>query len=182
MDFIEKLENILEPIDAKVKSMPHLRLAAVLIPILKNEKRILFTQRTQTVKHHKGQISFPGGRFDKSDGAIMNTALRETKEEVGIGKEDITLIGRLNPMTTTSRYYVIPFVGLLEDNVQVSINTLEVEHCFFASIEELMDPENYLKGNFDGWNLPYYRYRGYKIWGITGQILTDLIVRLRNQN
>jgi len=179
MDFITKLENVLEPIEVSVKSKPHLRLAAVLIPVLRNEKKILFTQRTQTVKHHKGQISFPGGRYDKSDGNVINTALRETKEEVGVSQDDITLIGRLNPMTTISRYYVIPFVGLLEDDIQVSINTLEVEHCFFASIEELMDPENYLKGNFDGWNLPYYRYRGYKIWGITGQILTDLFNRLR---
>jgi 8-oxo-dGTP pyrophosphatase MutT (NUDIX family) len=184
MDFIymKQLQEILEPLSSNVDANPNLRLAAVLVPIFKEENKILFTLRTQIVSHHKGQVSFPGGSFDKSDSNILETAYRETKEEVGISKDNITMVGRLTPMSTISNYYVIPFVGLVEKGTQVRANNLEVEHYFFAPISDLMNPENILMGDFDGMRLPYYSYSNYKIWGITGMILSDLIDRMKKHS
>lgn len=176
---MEQLQEILNPMSSHVDAKPNFKLAAVLVPIFKEENKILFTLRTQIVSHHKGQVSFPGGSFDENDGNIIETAYRETKEEVGINKENITMVGRLNPMSTISNYYVIPFVGLVEKGTQIRANNLEVEHYFFAPISDLMNPENILMGDFDGMRLPYYSYSNYKIWGVTGMILADLLDRLK---
>ncbi len=176
---MEQLREILEPLSSHVNVNPGFKLAAVLVPIFKEEDKILFTMRTQIVSHHKGQISFPGGRFEENDSNILETVYRETKEEVGITKENITMVGRLNPMSTISNYYVIPFVGLVEKDTPIRANNLEVEHYFFAPISDLMDPENILMGDFDGMRLPYYSYSNYKIWGVTGMILSDLLNRLK---
>ncbi len=179
---MEQLQEILEPLSLHVETKPNFNLAAVLVPIFKDDNKILFTLRTQIVSHHKGQVSFPGGRFDENDGNILETAYRETKEEVGISKENIKMIGRLNPMSTISNYYVIPFVGLVEKDTQVRANNLEVEHYFFAPISDLMNPENIQMGEFDGMRLPYYSYSNYKIWGVTGMILSDLLNRLKKHS
>ena len=180
MDILAKIRTVLEPIDSPIESYPSYRLAAVLIPIFEKELSILFTLRTQNVKHHKGQVSFPGGRYDDDDKNIIETALRETQEEVGIERNEIKLLGRLNSTVTISNYHVVPIVGLIRKIIPIRTNTLEVEHCFFAPLEELLKPENYLKGNFDGFFLPYYKFSNFKIWGITGRILTDLINRIRS--
>jgi 8-oxo-dGTP pyrophosphatase MutT (NUDIX family) len=180
MHFIEKLTDILDPLDVELPPFKDLNLAAILIPIFRESKRILLTLRTQIVRHHQGQVSFPGGRFDEEDNDLKTTALRETFEEVGIEKSKITLLGTLNPSITISNYYVLPFVGLVEEDVKLKINNLEVEHCFLAPINELMKPENSLIGDFEGLKLPYYKYKNYRIWGVTGGILTDLFRRLQS--
>ncbi|NPD88972.1 MAG: CoA pyrophosphatase [Asgard group archaeon] len=180
MNILEKIRNTVDPLDAPIEPIKNLKLAAVLIPIFSESERILFTLRTQIVRHHQGQISFPGGRFDEEDMNLQTTALRETLEEVGISSDKINLIGSLNPSITISNYYVLPFVGLVEENSKIRINNLEVEHYFLAPITELIKPENNVMGDFEGLNLPYYRYKSYKIWGVTGGILTDLFRRLRS--
>lgn len=180
MHLIEKLRNIVEPLDASINPINDLKLAAILIPIFKESERVLLTLRTQIVRHHQGQVSFPGGRYDEEDKNLQITAIRETYEEVGITRDKITLLGTLSPSITTSNYFVLPFVGLIEEDAIIKINNLEVEHCFLAPIEELMKPENNVMGDFDGLQLPYYKYGNYKIWGVTGGILTDLFRRLRS--
>lgn len=180
MDVLSKLHDIVDPLDAPIEPVKGLKLAAVLIPIFSESERILFTLRTQIVSHHQGQISFPGGKFDEEDQNLKTTALRETFEEVGIKSENISLIGRLNPSITISNYYVMPFVGLVKENTQLRINNLEVEHCFLAPVSELMKSENNVMGDFDGLRLPYYKYKNFKIWGVTGGILTDLFRRIRS--
>lgn len=180
MDTHKKLRNIVDPLDAPIEPIKNLKLAAVLIPIFSESERILFTLRTQIVRHHQGQISFPGGRYEEEDMNLQTTALRETFEEVGISNDKITLVGRLNPSITISNYYVLPFVGLVEENTPIRINNLEVEHCFLAPITELMKPESNVMGDFEGLQLPYYSYKNYKIWGVTGGILTDLFRRLKS--
>ena len=179
MELLERLKTVLEPLDAPIVPSENFKPAAVLILISSESERILFTLRTQIVRHHQGQISFPGGKYDEEDKNLKNTALRETFEEVGISKDNIILIGRLNPSITISNYFVMPFVGIVEENTPLRINNLEVEHCFLAPISELMKEDNYLMGDFNGLQLPYYKYKNYKIWGVTGGILTDLFRRLK---
>jgi 8-oxo-dGTP pyrophosphatase MutT (NUDIX family) len=95
---------------------PSRRQAAVLLPLFKNatDYHLVFTKRTETLTHHKGQVSFPGGSFEPSDGDLLTTALRESYEEVGIRPEHVSILGRLDDLSTFSTSFTIsPFVGLI---------------------------------------------------------------------
>lgn len=182
MKSISSLQNVLETLDSPTTSKPNLRLAAVLIPLFPDSQKILFTKRNENLKQHQGQIAFPGGRFEVSDSSLVETALRETKEEVGIDRKYIEVIGRLNPLVTTSQHYVYPYVGLVEDKAEITINPDEVQEYFFADITHLLNQENCEKELFKGILLPYYQVDNYKIWGVTQQILTEFLNRVRLVN
>ena len=88
----------------------------MLLPLFKNatDYHLVFTKRTETVRHHKGQVSFPGGSFEPADGDLLTTALRESYEEVGIEPEHVSILGRLDDLATFSTSFTIsPFVGLI---------------------------------------------------------------------
>ncbi len=179
MDVLANLGKNLESIDLSLESPMNFRLAAVLVPIYVKDQKILFTKRTENLSHHQGQISFPGGRFDESDGNLVETALRETEEEVGIKRESIHVLGSLNPLLSTSMHYVYPLVAFIDEDVDLIINPKEVQETFFADIKQLLLPENNLSGMFNNQEYMYYNVGKYKIWGLTHLILTDLLTRLK---
>ena len=161
--------------DSKVKP------SAVLVPIFlkAGQYHLIFIQRTERVKEHKGQISFPGGSYKKADGILENTALREAEEEIGLAPYDVWVLGELDDKTTFSSNYVIsPFVGLIpypydfkpdkwetEELIEVPISTLLAKGCF---CEEMI----ILKGR----EIPSYFKLGNKvIWGATSQILEQFL-------
>lgn len=102
--------------------------AAVLLPIFykAGEAHILLTMRTDQVSHHKGQISFPGGKSEPNDQSLAETALRESWEEVGLRREDVRLIGQMKPMPTLTRFWVHPFVGLIPYPYAFEVNPGEI--------------------------------------------------------
>lgn len=180
MSRINNIEQILEPIDAPVKTDTELRLAAVLIPYFYEKDKILFTKRNENLKQHQGQIAFPGGRFDESDKNLVETCLRETEEEVGINSSKIRLLGRLNPIITNSKHLVYPYVGLVDNSATITINPSEVDLVFCVTLTHLIDQENYFSGNIDGIETNYYQVQDFKIWGVTERILTDLISKMKD--
>ncbi|OLS32735.1 MAG: putative Nudix hydrolase NudL [Candidatus Heimdallarchaeota archaeon AB_125] len=181
MNLLANLGELLEPIDSSIEAPMNFRLAAVLVPIFYEEEKILFTKRTENLSHHQGQISFPGGRYDESDGNLVETALRETQEEVGIDRKFIHILGSLNPLFATSLHYVYPLVAFVSEDVKLKLNPAEVEETFFAKIDQLMLPENHLSGLFSNQEYMYYSVGKYKIWGLTHLILTDLLKRLKRK-
>ncbi|NNG07593.1 MAG: CoA pyrophosphatase, partial [Desulfobacteraceae bacterium] len=101
--------------------------AAVLFPLFSanGEYGVLFTQRTQTVENHKGQISFPGGAVEAEDGSLEETALREAHEEVGLLSNDVEILGQLDDTTTVVSYFVVhPFVGVIPYPYDFRINSI----------------------------------------------------------
>ena len=172
----EKLISVNDPISEK----PHLRLAAVLIPVFINDNKILFTKRTENLKQHQGQIAFPGGRYDESDENLAETALRETQEEVGIEKQFIQLLGRLKPKISTSNHYVYPYVGSIQGTPPIQINPSEVKEYFFADLDLLLDSKTLETGFYKGETRKYYHIYNYKIWGLTQIILTDFLTLIRD--
>ncbi|MHA1685614.1 MAG: CoA pyrophosphatase [Candidatus Heimdallarchaeaceae archaeon] len=175
----KKLNEQLIDLDAPIKEAEDFRLAAVLVPIFIKKDALLLTKRTETLRQHKGEIAFPGGKYDKKDIQLINTCLRETNEEVGIKAEDINLIGRLNPVYATSGNLVYPFVGIINADVTIAPNPEEVAEVFFAPISKLLDPNRYKKGIIHSEIHNYYLINGFKIWGVTERIVSDLIERIR---
>ncbi|MEE8333088.1 MAG: CoA pyrophosphatase, partial [Alphaproteobacteria bacterium] len=111
--------------------------AAVLVPLVAHPDgmTVLLTQRTETLRAHAGQISFPGGRFAPGDVTPEDTALRETEEEIGVARQHVELIGRLTEHETGTGYRVVPVVGLLSPPVAVTVDPSEVDHAFEVPLD-----------------------------------------------
>ena len=157
--------------------------ASVLIPIFEDDGsfEILFTERTGRVKHHKGQISFPGGRVDDEDASFEATALRETYEEIGMAMEDVTLLGRVDDaMTVGSNYIVHPYVGIIPHPYAFNLNPGEVERLvrvpfevFFSEDAFYKRPSVHIEGHlYEGTN---WHYQGDIIWGATARMMENFI-------
>lgn len=154
--------------------------AAVLIPLVEREKQVmtLFTQRTSHLKHHAGQISFPGGHSDPEDRSAEDTALRETEEEVGLHRRHIRVIGRLDPYITRTGFSVIPVVGLVTPPFDIEPDPHEVEDVFEVPLAFLMDPANHQrhKREVNGTRRDFYAmpYHDRFIWGATAGMIKNL--------
>lgn len=118
--------------------------AGVLVPIMQREAEltVLLTQRSAELKHHAGQVSFPGGRMEEQDATIEATALRETEEEVGIEPQHVSVLGFLTTMPTITGYAVTPVVGMVSGDAVLRIDPTEVEYTFEVPLPYLMDSAN----------------------------------------
>jgi 8-oxo-dGTP pyrophosphatase MutT (NUDIX family) len=161
--------------------------SAVLIPIFKHDGQyyIVFIKRTNKVKVHKGQISFPGGMRDEGDKTLLDNALREAAEEIGLRQADARVLGELDDeITTTSNYIVTPFIALVPWPYQFTPSKIEVAKIISVPLTALLDKANrkpateILNGktieSFD------YYYQGTRIWGATARILNKLLAIIEN--
>lgn len=164
---------------AKIAST--LKPAGVLIPVRRHNTglSILLTRRSADLKHHAGQVSFPGGRMEEHDHDIEVTALRETHEEIGIAEGDISIIGYLETMPTVTGYAVTPVVGLVDGSVELVLDRTEVESAFEVPLSFLTDPENHtlVAREWQGlsFSMVEFHYDGERIWGATAQMLLRFI-------
>jgi len=183
---IKSIQQQLLPVDQPSQKRVDFRCAAVLVPLVKDEQdgewQVIFTRRAEHLKHHPGQISFPGGGFENNDRNLSHTAIRETSEEIGINPEHIHLIGRLPQQRTISQYNVTPFVGTIAPEHQISLDTNEVAEVFRAPLAFVTAPTNQQRvtENIQGKDFSFYviRYKQYNIWGATARILVNLTRRL----
>jgi 8-oxo-dGTP pyrophosphatase MutT (NUDIX family) len=166
--------------------MKSLRPAAVLAPVIKrgNDLTLLFTVRADTLRSHKGQISFPGGRRDEGDVSFAATAQREAQEEIGLPPEHVEVLGYLDDYPTMTRYLVTPVVGLVEHEPVITPAEAEVAAVFEAPVEVVLDPRNFQQKmlSSEGLNLPFFElnYGPHRIWGATAGILWNLANRVAN--
>jgi 8-oxo-dGTP pyrophosphatase MutT (NUDIX family) len=160
-----------------------LRCASVLIIFLhdKNDIKIILTKRNKNLKNHSGEISFPGGMQDNNE-TLLDTAFRETFEEIGINKEKIEIIGTIDDEISLSGHRVTPFVGIIDtDKVKINfnINKEEVEKLFLIPISHFYDKrfhwtEDWIRKATHK-KVFFYRYENDIIWGLTGRIISKLI-------
>jgi 8-oxo-dGTP pyrophosphatase MutT (NUDIX family) len=160
--------------------------AAVLVPIVDrpNDLTVLLTQRASHLKHHPGQISFPGGRIETHDAGPLEAALRETEEEVGLSREFVRLVGYLDPQLVLSGYWVTPVVAFVQPGFQLRLDESEVAATFEVPLAHILDPANHrLRERMIG-DVPIQVYdipfREYNIWGATAGILMSLYRTLRS--
>ncbi len=159
-----------------------LRISAVLVPVFlkKGQYHLLFIQRTERVKYHKGQISFPGGAYEKKDGLILNTALREADEEIGLVRRDVQILGELDDvLTATSNYIISPFVGLIPYPYDFRPDKWETEELLEIPIADLQDKTCFSEGvtEYNGVEVEtyFYQYGERSIWGATAKILKQFL-------
>ncbi len=154
--------------------------AAVLIPLLLKEDglSILLTQRTNHLRDHAGQISFPGGRMDPQDQSPNDTALRESEEEIGLDRNRVEIIGHLPQYLTVSGYSVTPVVGLVQAQAEYVLDEFEVADVFEVPLSFLLDPANHQvrlwqseQGGRRFYSMPY---ENRFIWGATAGMLRNL--------
>ncbi len=155
---------------------------AVLIPLYEKTREyyIIVTKRTEEVNNHKGQISFPGGRRHAEDKTLMDTALRESWEEIGLNPSDVEIIGELDDaLTATTKFIISPFVATIPYPYAFTANPREVEEIIEVPLAILLDKRNFsaeLK-LYEGELVPEYSYKygEWVIWGATARILKQFL-------
>lgn len=158
--------------------------AAVLVPIIERDGvlSILLTRRRADLSSHGGQISFPGGKVEDQDCAPLDTALRETEEEVGILRDFVEVLGYCDDYQTVTGYRIVPVVGLVRGDFELSANAREVAEIFEVPFDFFMDSDNLRKESliWQGKRRHYFAmpYGNYYIWGATAGILKNLHERL----
>lgn len=171
-------------IPASWPPMTNLRPAAVLVPLIdtKNGVSVILTKRASHLKHHPGQIAFPGGKSDKCDLDATDTALREANEEIGLARGNVDILGTMPFHETVTHFRITPIVGHICNPFAPTTQPDEVEEVFQVPLAHLAKPSNYvIEGRFWGGKKRLYYtipYGPYYIWGATARILRGLADRL----
>ncbi len=145
---------------------------------------IPFIQRPNYIGAHGGQISLPGGKYEPNDINLRTTALRETKEEIGVPKDQIEILGHLSPIyIPNSNFNVTPFVGFVNNKPKFIADPYEVQNIIEAPLAQLLSDKSIstFKKEINGHTIeaPYYNIKGHVIWGATAMIISELKVIIR---
>lgn len=159
--------------------------AAIFVPFAGDGEspRLVLTRRSRQVKHHKGEMAFPGGMREPGDESHAATAIRETVEELGVAEDAVTVWGELEPIMTTTGYALSAFIGKLRLEGELSLSAREVEELVTVPVDWLLNPSSMRdETRMEGDRLnsrPTYSYNGHIIWGATARVLTSVIDEIR---
>jgi len=180
-DFIEEIRKRLFQRERRVIEHPPLSHAAVLVPLFKKAEdcHLLFTKRSDQVKYHKGEISFPGGMVDEEDSELINTALREAHEEIGLKESDVQIIGVLDDIVTVTEFIVTPIVGLFPYPYPFKVSEVEIAELIEVPLSFLLRKDCFSEREIfrrDQREIVYaYQYGEHIIWGATARILKQFL-------
>ncbi len=180
---LERLSNTPRSTWKRARDFAHrdLSASAVLVPLSEHdgELYVLFTQRSHELRNHSGEVSFPGGRREPEDDSLVETALRETYEEIALEPSSVHVYGALTRMPTITGFQVTAFVGEYDHDADLVSNPDEIHLLFRAPLSALADPANHRVENreFRGETYPihFFDYEGHVIWGATGRMLWALL-------
>lgn len=176
---LAELDDLLLPGDAQFD-------AAVLVGLVPrpDATQVILTRRTDALRHHGGQVAFPGGRVEAFDADAVAAALRETDEEIGVPPVQVTPLGLLDPLLTLTGFRVIPVVAVIDPAHRIHADPGEVAEVFEVPLEFLLDPANLVGQRVDyrgrEREVLEYRYPAQRIWGVTASILMNLRQRLEH--
>jgi len=185
-DFVEEIRKILNARNRRIIENPPFARAAVLVPLFKKggDCHIIFTKRTDTVRYHKGEISFPGGVYDEGDLELKRTALREAFEEIGLKENDVQIIGVLDDIVTITQFIVTPFIGLLPYPYPFKLSSIEIAELIEVPMAALLDEDCFSEREIirgTGKEVVYaYQYENHIIWGATARILKQFLDLIPN--
>ena len=180
---LELLRSLLSSkIDPVLEHYGTNKLASILVVIYGADPIILMTEKPKHMKFHAGEISFPGGKFDPTDSDLLETALRETREEIGLRISKSQVIGQLEPVVTlNSGFTILPFVSIIDEVTPLSANS-EVEDIlhiplksFLKTMTDDSDPtHNRIQEMYT------FEYQNKIIWGASARILKQIVHRLNS--
>jgi 8-oxo-dGTP pyrophosphatase MutT (NUDIX family) len=177
-------QAVTHPDDIVTAAPPGLRPASVLLLCDPSTPGVplLFVLRSDGLRHHPGQIAFPGGGGEPSDADVVETALREAGEELGIQRDSVEVLGLLSPFSTVvSGRWLTPVVGMQRGPIEFRTDDFEIAEWFRIDIADLMvAPHSVREIERNGMRgrVHYYEASGRVVWGVTGAILHELLVRL----
>lgn len=183
-NFLAHVRSSLEKHKRITASEWEARPAAVLLPLFQHNDdwNLLYTRRTESVDSHRGQVSFPGGAIEGIDNGPIEAALRELEEEIGIGGDEVEILGCADNIWTISQFAVTPVVGRIPWPISLDLNEAEVARVFGVPLSWLVDAENLETELRDipelGLKVPVYYYKHYDgelIWGATAQITLNFL-------
>jgi 8-oxo-dGTP pyrophosphatase MutT (NUDIX family) len=180
-DIIEQMRTTLSSRQRRVIEHPPFSHAAVLVPLFQKDRdcHLLFTKRSEEVKYHKGEISFPGGVVDEGDSELIHTALREAREEIGLKESDVQIIGVLDDIVTITEFIITPIVGLFPYPYPFKISEVEIAELIEVPLSFLLKGDSFSEREiFRGGRkeIVYaYQYGKHIIWGATGRILKQFL-------
>lgn len=181
---IEELERRLKRYsrDVVVDGEQKREKAAVLLPVLTQpEPALVLTQRSSTLDSHAGEVAWPGGKQDPEDDSLLTTALREAWEEIALPPQSCNVVAELRPFISKFGLMVTPYVGLIEEPVELSANPDEIEAIFTLPLSWLKDDprtQTDVVSRFgETHHVPVYHYDGFRIWGLTAMILWEFMVK-----
>ena len=175
----QQIERILRHRKKKKITGENLKASAVLIPLFYNQGQyhILFTERSEEVDFHKGQVCFPGGTREPSDSSLLQTVLREIEEEISLKAKDVEILGEFDDnVTLTSNYVISPFVALIPHPYPLKADGREIREIFSVPLSFLMDEANFKQDSYA------YEYEGHIIWGATARILRQFMDLLKSES
>ncbi|WP_394131111.1 CoA pyrophosphatase [Shewanella maritima] len=170
-------ENIPSPILTQQS-----KAAAVLVPVIEKPAglSLILTQRPEHLRHHPGQISFPGGKVEQGDISLVDTALREASEEIGLLRNNVDVLGSFPSHRTFTGFEVTPVIGLVKAPFQLALDPGEVADCFTVPLSFFTDKNNRHQVLFNrkgqAFNVHVMPYQDKFIWGVTAAII-DLLCR-----
>lgn len=175
-----KLKQILAQREKRRIADPKRVSAAVLVPIYEKDGQyyILFIKRTEWVEKHKGEISFPGGTYEAQDKTLLDTALRESAEEINLKPDDVEILGELDDVVSVQTNYLInPFLAFIPHPYKFKVDGKETEEIIEAPVQELMDIGSSLEEVRGSKTVTAYQYnyQGRVIWGATARILNQFL-------
>jgi 8-oxo-dGTP pyrophosphatase MutT (NUDIX family) len=180
-EFINEIRHVLSARERRAIEHPPFSHAAVLVPLFKKggDCYLLFTKRSDQVKYHKGEISFPGGVVNEEDSELISTALREAFEEIGLKESDVQIIGLLDDIITATEFIVTPIVGLFPYPYPFKVSEVEIAELIEVPLAFLLDEECFSEREIfrGGQNeIVYaYQYEKHIIWGATARILKQFL-------
>lgn len=154
--------------------------AAVLVALVERQDtlHVILTERALHLRHHPGQVSFPGGKYEHTDKNLQQTAIRETQEEIGVEAHLVQIIGQLPRLNTVSGFEVYPFIAFVDNKLELKIDAQEVKSVFEVPLSFILNTKNYYKQHLVANKKHHFTYclayNDHLIWGATAQILKNL--------
>lgn len=160
---------------------PGLVRSAVLVPILHGPEglSILYTKRSESLSHHKGQISFPGGKWSPEDPTLLDTALREAEEEVGLNPRDVEILGELDEVWTPTGFTIRPYAALVPGPYPFRVNPAEIDRLIVVPWKRIPEAEGFgcevRMVNGEALEVCHFHVDNDLIWGATARITRNLM-------
>jgi 8-oxo-dGTP pyrophosphatase MutT (NUDIX family) len=180
LDVVNLKQILTNSLMSEVQDNSKSKLAAVMIIIFGNEPMLLMTERSATMNHHAGEISFPGGTWEKEDGDLLGTAIRETREELGVEISRSMVIGKLQPVTTlNSGFTITPFIVMF-DELPLIIPNSEIASVLKMPLFSLLQTIEDDKDPFHKSILEMYtfKFQDHLIWGASARMLKQILAKV----